>query len=117
MNTNEELKQLKIHEINENTISMLETVTVKDTICDLWIDYIDDNGNRCILYSDTVGWKDGRRQVTWYNCQTGRVEKLYFKVENGFEMPHEYTFNNPELMTVLWSIPNPVIKWAIKRSK
>ena len=117
MNTIQELETLKIRELNENTIPMLTTVTVKDTICDLWMDYIDKDDHRCILYADTVGWQDGRKQVTWYNCYSGEVQKLYFTVENGFEQPHEYTLSKPELMDILWSIPTPLIRWAIAKAR
>ena len=115
MNTNEELKQLKILKIDE--YSSLTTVSVKETMRDLWVDFIDDFGDRCTLYSDIEEWKNGRKRVTYYNNHTGERRDLFFKTsEESFEL-HEYTLNDSSTMEIFKRIPNPVINLVVERSK
>lgn len=111
MNTREELK---IHGLNKvNAIiarTMLETVTIKDSICDLWIECVNDTGDVIRLIPDTIGRQDGYKEIMAMNCRTGKNVKLLFTDNVSANTVFEDKI-------VVSRIPWQVLNWAISKAK
>ena len=93
---------------------MLATVTVADSICDCWIEFVNDSGETVRLVPDSTGWQDGRKEVMVMNATTGRNCKLFFTADG---RANDMTLQDPELVEILWSIPHPVLNWAVDHAK
>jgi hypothetical protein len=50
------------------------------------------------------------------NCVTGCNQKLFFRIQGGYVMPHDITLNDEKAKEVFFSIPAPVLKWAAARA-
>lgn len=114
MNTTEELKTLKIREINPETVCLLSTVTLKESVCNCCLYYTDDDGCEVLVEPDMTGWQDGRKEVRIH--KNGESCTLYFDVSGGYAEPHKYTLNDSRAMDVLWRVPNCILHWAIKKA-
>lgn len=108
-----ELIKYHIREIKNEMKGLLTTVDWRDTTCDCWIECVNDQGEKVRLIPDKTGWQDRRKEVMVMNTVTGRNRKLFF-TDDG--RPNETTLKDPELVNILWSIPNPVLEWASKRA-
>lgn len=111
MNTREELKTFGLNKVNKMIANtMLETVTIKDSICDLWIECVNDTGDVIRLIPDTVGRRDGYKEIMAMNCRTGKNAKLLFT--------HNVSANTIfEDKIVVSRIPWQILNWAIEKAR
>lgn len=115
MNTREELNTLKLNKVNEMIAStMLETVTIKDSVCDLWIECVNDAGELVRIEPDQIGRRDGLKEITIMNAANGNNCAAFFTREGDIA---ERTLQDSEEMSALRLIPGPVIKWAISKAR
>ena len=103
-----------VSNISPAVMPMLATVTVTDSVCDCWIEFVNDSGEIVRLIPDSTGWQDGRREVMAMNASTGRNCKLFFTADG---RPSAITLDDKEAVDLLWSIPNPVLNWAVSHAK
>lgn len=119
--TRQELRLHGITSITDGSVLLLGTVTIADNSQDIWLECIDDNGDRVRLVPDTTGWQDGRREVMAMNITTGKNQKLFFQKWAGIIpvviAPHKITLADDAASKILWSIPSPCIEWAALRAK
>lgn len=100
--------------ISPAVMPMLATVTVADNSVDCWIEFVNDAGETVRLLPDSTGWQDGRKEVVAMNATTGRNCKLFFTADG---RPSAITLDDREAVDLLWSIPNPVLNWAVSHAK
>lgn len=107
----EELNNLKLNKVNAVIArTMLETITIKDSVCDLWIECINDTGDVIRLIPDTTGRQDGYKEIMAMNCRTGKNAKLLFT--------HNVSANTVfEDQIVVSRIPWQVLNWAIEKAR
>lgn len=118
--TRRELKRHGITSITEGSVLLLSTVTMTDNRQDIWLECVDDNGDRVRLIPDMTGWQDGRREVMVMNITTGINTRAFFKKfwNTGAFVPHDDMMMAGEAaMTALRRIPFPCWEWAILRAK
>jgi hypothetical protein len=117
--TRRELKRHGITNITEGSVLLLGTVTLTDNRQDIWLECIDDNGDRVRLIPDLTGWQDGRREVMVMNTRSGINTKLFFrKAGAGLIVPHEAILvADEQAKQVMWAIPFPCLAWAALRAK
>ena len=117
-NTRRELAFHCITRITDGSVLLLGTVTIADNSQDIWLECIDDNGDRVRLIPDMTGWRDGRREVMAMNIRTGINTKLFFrKAGASLIVPHDATLNDELAKPVMWAIPFPCLEWAALRAK
>lgn len=117
-NTRRELAFHCITRITNGSVLLLGTVTIADNSQDIWLECIDDNGDRVRLVPDMTGWRDGRREVMAMNIRTGINTKLFFrKAGVSLIVPHEAGLADAQAMQVMRAIPFPCIEWAALRAK
>lgn len=112
--TRNELAFFHVSQLFAGVMPMLETVTMADSVCECWIEFVNDSGETVRLVPDSTGWQDGRREVVVMNTATGRNCKLFFTADG---RPSTVTMDNREAVDLLWSIPNPVLNWAVSHAK
>ena len=112
--TRNELATFHVSKLSAAVMPMLATVTVTDSVCDCWIEFVNDSGETVRLIPDSTGWQDGRKEVMAMNTATGRNCKLFFTADG---RANEITLSDPELVEILWSIPHPVLNWAVSHAK
>lgn len=118
--TRRELKRHGITSITEGSVLLLSTVTLTDNRQDIWLECIDDNGDKVRLIPDLTGWQDGRREVMVMNCRSGINTKLFFRNEGrttAIIVPHDATLADDLAKPVMWAIPFPCLEWAALRAK
>ena len=117
--TRQELRLHGIGRITEGSVLLLSTVTLRDNSQDIWLECIDDNGDRIRLVPDMTGWQDGRREVMAMNIRTGINTKLFFQKWGvpAVIMPHNATLADEAATKVMWAIPFPCLVWAVIRAK
>lgn len=116
--TAQELKRHGIRRITEGSVLLLGTVTLTDNSQDIWLECIDDNGDRVRLVPDMTGWRDGRREVMAMNCRSGINTKLFFqKLPGGGIVPHDAMMTDERAKQVMWATPYPCLEWAALRAK
>lgn len=109
-----ELALFHVSKLSPAVMPMLETVTVTDSVCECWIEFVNDAGETVRLIPDSTGWQDGRREVMAMNAATGRNCKLFFTADG---RANDITLQDPELVEILWTIPHPVLNWAVDHAK
>ena len=117
--TRRELNRHGITRITDGSVLLLGTVTMKDTSQDIWLECVDDNGDRVRIVPDMTGWQDGRREVMAMNIRTGVNTKLFFQKWGvpAIIMPHNATLADEAATKVMWAIPFPCLEWAALRAK
>lgn len=117
--TGQELRLHGITRITEGSVLLLSTVTLRDNSQDVWLECVDDNGDRVRLIPDTTGWQDGRKEVFVMNCRSGINTKAFFKKfwNTGAFVLHDDMMMNESAVKVLRLIPEPCLMWAILRAK
>jgi hypothetical protein len=116
--TGQELKFHGISRITEGSVLLLGTVTLRDNSQDIWLECIDDNGDKVRLIPGMTGWQDGRKEVFVMNCGSGENRKLFFqKLPGGAIVPHDATLTDERAEQVMWTVPFPCLEWAINRAK
>lgn len=116
--TGRELKRHGISSITDGSVLLLGTVTISDNSQDIWLECIDDNGDRVRLVPDMTGWRDGRKEVFVMNCRSGINTKLFFqKLPGGVIVPHDAMMTDEQAKQVMWTIPFPCLEWAVERSR
>lgn len=122
-NTETTRQELRLHGITSITggnVLLLDTVTMADNSQDIWLECIDDNGDKVRLVPDMTGWRDGRREVMVMNCRSGINTKLFFRNEGrttAIIIPHDATLADELAKPVMWAIPFPCLEWAALRAK
>lgn len=114
--TRRELKRHGITSITDGSVLLLGTVTMTDSQ-DIWLECIDDNGDRVRLVPDTTGWQDGRREVMVMNIRTGINTKLFFRKDRAGIILHDATLFDDAAIRVMRLIPFPCLEWAVIRAK
>lgn len=117
--TRRELKHHGITSITEGSVLLLSTVTLRDNSQEVWLECIDDNGEKVRLVPDLTGWRDGRREVMVMNCRSGINTTAFFKKfwNTGAFVLHDDMMMNESAVKVLRLIPEPCLMWAILRAK
>jgi hypothetical protein len=116
--TGQELKFHGISRITEGSVLLLGTVTLRDNSQEVWLECMDDNGDKVRLVPDLTGWRDGRREVMIMNCRNGENRKLFFqKLPGGVIVPHDAMMTDEQAKQVMWAIPFPCLEWAANRAR
>ena len=116
--TRQELRLHGIGNITEGSALLLSTVTLTDNSQDIWIECVDDNGDKIRLVPDLTGWQDGRKEVFVMNCRSGENRKLFFqKLPGGVIVPHDAMMTDEQAKQVMWAIPFPCLEWAVNRAR
>lgn len=117
--TDQELRLHGIGRITEDSVLLLSTVTLTDNSQEVWLECIDDNGDRVRLVPNLTGWRDGRREIMVMNITTGINTTAFFKKfwNTGAFVLHDDMMMNESAVKVLQLIPEPCLMWAILRAK
>ncbi len=116
--TTQELMRHGIGRITEGSVLLLDTVTLRDNSQEVWLECIDDNGDKVRLVPDLTGWQDGRKEVMVMNCRSGINTKLFFqKLPGGVIVPHDAMMTDEQAKQVMWAIPFPCLEWAVNRAR
>lgn len=117
--TSKELKLHGISRITEGSVLLLSTVTLRDNSQEVWLECIDDNGDKVRLVPDMTGWQDRRKEVMVMNCRSGINTTAFFKKfwNTGAFVLHDDMMMNESAVKVLQLIPEPCLMWAILRAK
>jgi hypothetical protein len=118
--TGQELKFHGISRITEGSVLLLGTVTLRDNSQEVWLECIDDNGDKVRLVPDLTGWQDGRKEVTVMNCGSGINTTAFFKKfwnTGAFVLHDDMMMAGEAAVKVLQRIPDPCLMWAILRAK
>lgn len=111
-----ELDQYRIYRITDAHRPLLGTVDWVNNSVDVWIECINDDGEKVRLVPDMTGWRDGRREVMVYNCSTGVNTKLFFRQESdGDYYTHDAT-RQEDIENVMYKIPWAVMDWAAEKA-
>lgn len=121
-NTRRELAFHCITRITNGSVLLLGTVTIADNSQDIWLECIDDNGDRVRLVPDMTGWRDGRKEVFVMNTRSGENRKLFFRKKGADIVPHAIIMHDATLfddaaIRVMRLIPFPCLEWAAIRAK
>lgn len=117
--TQQELRKHYISEISYESALLLETVTLRDTSAECWIECVNNSGDTVRIIPDMTGRQDRLREVMVMNTATGRNQQLYFEEV----WPHSGFWTINEARTddaareVIASLPSAVIDWAVKRAR
>lgn len=120
MSTNNEITTLDelgtygIVAITEAVMPLLSTVTVRDNICECWIDFVDNAGDFVRLEPDKTGWQDGRKEIVAH--KNGRNIQIFISKDSPLNMPHNITWKNGTAMDTYWNIPTAILNWAVERA-
>ena len=115
--TRRELNRHGITRITDGSVLLLGTVTMADNSQDIWLECIDDNGDRVRLIPDMTGRRDSRREVMAMNIRTGINTKLFFRKDGAGIILHDATLFDDAAIRVMRLIPFPCLEWAAKRAK
>ena len=117
--TKQELSFHGISRITEGSALLLSTVALRDNSQDVWLECVDDNGDKIRLVPGLTGWQDGRKEVFVMNTRTGINTKLFFQKWGvpAVIMPHNATLADEAATKVMWAIPFPCLVWAVIRAK
>lgn len=115
--TRQELRFHGITSINAGSVLLLSTVTMTDNSQDIWIECVDDNGDKVRLVPDLTGWQDRRKEVMVMNCRSGENRKLFFREEGASIIPHDAMMTDEQAKQVMWAIPFPCLEWAVNRAR
>lgn len=117
--TRQELYLHGITSITKGSVLLLSTVTIADNSQDIWLECVDDNGDRVRLVPDMTGWQDGRREIMAMNTATGVNTKLFFQKVGaaGLIRTHDATLFDDAAIRVMRRIPCPCLEWAAERAR
>lgn len=117
--TDQELRLHGIGRITEGSVLLLSTVTLRDNSQEVWLECINDNGEKVRLVPNLTSWQDGRKEVTVMNCRSGINTTAFFKkfLNTGAFVLHDDMMMNESAVKVLQLIPEPCLMWAILRAK
>lgn len=115
--TRQELRLRGVSSINAGSVLLLSTVTMTDTSQDIWLECIDDNGDKVRLVPDMTGWQDSRKEVMVMNCRSGVNTKLFFQKRGAVITPHDAMMTDEQAKQVMWDIPFSCLEWAIERAR
>ena len=115
--TRQELRLHGISRITEGSVLLLSTVTMTDNSQDIWLECVDDNGDKIRLVPDMTGWQDGRKEVTVMNCRSGVNTKLFFQKRGAVITPHDAMMTDEQAKQVMWDIPFPCLEWTALRAR
>ena len=117
--TQQEIRMHHISELSYESALLLETVTLRDTSAECWIECVNRSGETVRIIPDMTGRQDRLREVMVMNTVTGRNQKLYF--EEVWPRSGLWTINeartDQDAMDVIISLPSAVIDWAVKRAR
>ena len=118
-NTTQELMRHGVGRITSGSVLLLSTVTLTDNSQEVWLECVDDNGDKVRLVPDLTGWQDGRREIMVMNITTGRNTTAFFKKfwNTGAFVLTDDTAADEAAVKVLQCIPEPCLTWAIVRAK
>ena len=117
--TQQEIKKHHVSELSYESALLLETVTLRDTSAECWIECVNSSGETVRIIPDMTGRQDRLREVMVMNAATGRNQKLYFEEvwpHSGFWTINESRADDAA-REVISSLPSSVIDWAVKRAK
>ena len=117
--TQQEIRMHHISELSYESAMLLETVTLRDTSAECWIECVNRSGETVRIIPDMTGRQDRLREVLVMNTATGKNQKLYFEEvwpHSGFWTTEE-TYTDQDAKDVINSLPSSVIDWAVKRAK
>lgn len=117
--TRRELSLHGITRITEGSVLLLSTVTIADNSQDIWLECVDDNGDKIRLVPDMTGWQDGRREIMVMNTASGVNTKLFFRKVGaaGLIVAHDATMDDERAKAVMRTIPCPCLEWAAERAR
>ena len=117
--TQQEIRMHHISELSYESALLLETVTLRDTSAECWIECINNSGETVRVIPDMTGRQGRLREVMVMNTATGKNQKLYF--EEVWHCRGFWTLNEARTddaaREVISSLPSSVIDWAVKRAK
>ena len=117
--TQQEIRMHHISELSYESALLLETVTLRDTSAECWIECINNSGETVRVIPDMTGRQGRLREVMVMNTATGKNQKLYF--EEVWHCSGFWTLNEARTddaaREVISSLPSAVIDWAVKRAK
>ena len=117
--TQQEIRMHHISELSYESALLLETVTLRDTSAECWIECINNSGETVRVIPDMTGRQGRLREVMVMNTATGKNQKLYF--EEVWHCSGFWTLNEARTdvaaSEVISSLPSSVIDWAVKRAK
>lgn len=120
--TRQELRFHGITRITEDSALLLSTVALRDNSQDIWLECVDDNGDKVRLVPNLTGWRDGRKEVLAMNCRSGENRKLFFRKKGADIVPHAISTHDATLfddaaIRVMRLIPFPCLEWAAVRAR
>lgn len=117
--TQQEIKKHHVSELSYESALLLETVTLRDTSAECWIECINNSGETVRVIPDMTGRQDRLREVMVMNTATGRNQKLYFEEvwpHSGFWTINEARTDDAAIEVIIL-LPSAVIDWAVKRAR
>lgn len=115
--TRQELRLRGVSSITEGSVLLLSTVTMTNNSQDIWLECIDDNGDKVRLVPNLTGWQDGRKEVFVMNCRSGVNTKLFFQERGAVITPHDAMMTDEQAKQVMWDIPFSCLEWAVNRAR
>lgn len=117
--TQQEIKKHHVSELSYESALLLETVTLRDTSAECWIECVNNSGETVRIIPDMTGRQDRLREVMVMNTATGKNQKLYFEEvwpHSGFWTINEARTDDAAIEVIIL-LPSAVIDWAVKRAK
>lgn len=112
MCTRTEMNEQGITSITKGSVLLLSTVTIVDNSVDVYIECINDDGEKIRLVPDMTGWQDNRKEVMVFNCTTGENAQLFFRRDDkGDYWTHDAT-RDEYIESVMHKIPWAIMDWA-----
>ena len=112
-----EMNEQGITSITKGSVLLLSTVTIVDNSVDVYIECINDDGEKIRLVPDMTGWQDGRKEVMCMNCTTGVNTKLFFRQDSsGDYWTHDAT-KDEYIESIMHKIPWAVMEWAASKAR
>lgn len=116
MCTRTEMNNYGVTSITKGSVLLLDTVTIVDNSVDVYIECINDDGEKIRLVPDMTGWQDKRKEVMVMNCTTGENAKLFFRQDDhGDYWTHDAT-KDEYIEKVMYKIPNAIMSWAAEKA-
>lgn len=116
MCTRTEMNEQGITSITKGSVLLLDTVTIVDNSVDVYIECVNDAGEKIRLVPDMTGWQDRRKEVFVMNITTGVNAKLFFrKDDSGDYWTHDAT-RQEDIETVMYKIPWAIMDWAAEKA-
>ena len=112
-----EMNEQGITSITKGSVFFFFLVTIVDNSVDVWIECVNDDGEKIRLVPDMTGWQDRRKEVFVMNCATGENAKLFFrKDDNGDYWTHDAT-RDEYIESIMHKIPWAIMTWAAEKAR